>query len=1056
MESGTTSKVATTARPRLRAGPGLHVIYALSGATALLYEIVWTRLLALELGHTTASAGAVLAAFMGGLAIGALAAGRVTPRLAPATALGAYAILEIAIALFALAVPFEIAAVHPLLAWAYGDGPGGIAFQVLRLSTALLTIGLPAALMGATYPLVIVEGRAAGSLYAANTAGAALGAFSAGFILLPALGLSGSALVGVAGNLLVALVAWRLSAAWRGTNAETPAAVVEPAKRPQRSKATGTLTSMPAKPTVALVATAVSGYAALSLELAWTRTFAMVMGPTTYAFTTTVGCFIVGLALGSALAAWFVRTRGDKTRAEAWLAAALAIGTLAIGWAVTRVDDVVVAIAYRTAEPAIDYTRLLASEVLDAATLLIPMAVAFGAAFPLALAAARASSGREVGWAYAANTAGAIAGSLVTSAIAIPALGLHGSFLFGATLMGAMSVALAMRQFRHARGLAAVTAMTLVAAAGLLATTRWNVELLSSGAYKYSTYVGPQDLEIRLAAGTLNYYREGATGTVAVRDLAGVRSLSIDGKVDASNGGDMLTQRMLAHIPLLTHAEPRRVAIVGLGSGVTLGSALTYPVSRADVIEISPEVIEAAAWFPTENRHAMQDERVRLIRGDARTHFRLASSRYDVIVSEPSNPWMAGVAALFTREFFEALRSRLAEGGVVCQWAHTYDIAADDLRSIVATFAAVFPHVTLWLVGGGDLLLVGSQRPLVRQFAPERVSEAARRDLERAGVTSLAVLEHLKLGGGDLARRWAGTPRLQSDDRMALEFSVPSATVGASRDDNASALVRAARLAAPADAAVLRDVGLLALRAQAPERAWEYLSAAATRLPDDRAALDGLVRAAALSGDPSRLAAAEAVLRATAASRPHALASRLELARLLASRGDFEESRELAGDAERIAPRNPQVHEELAAIAADAGDAAGLERAVGRLRELQPRGEKTFYFEAVLRITGGHPDEALQFAREAVAADPQHAAAWNLLGSALGATGAPTDEIRNAFTRAIGADPSDPTAYANLGTLELSSGRASIAANWFAQALTVNPSHEAARSGLNAARSAAR
>lgn len=1030
---------------------------------------MWTRLLALELGHTTASAGAVLAAFMGGLALGALAAGRKSPLLTSSAGLRAYAALEVAIAVFALAVPFEISAIHPLLALAYGEGPGGFLFQALRLSTALLVVGLPAALMGATYPLVIVEGRAAGTLYAANTTGAAIGAMATGFILLPRLGLFGSTLVGVTGNALVATVVWRLAGKGRQSHLNG-----------EQSQIRELIAPIGVTVPLILLATAVAGYAALSLEIAWTRTFAMVMGPTTYAFTATVSCFIVGLAAGAGTAAWFLKVppqgstgrfrrkvppggsvgrfqrlvpTGGSPSAEGWLGLALAAAALAIGLAMTGVDDFVIAVARRTLEPGISYNRLLVTELLGAAGLLIPIAFCSGAAFPLALAAARAEAGRDVASIYAANTAGAIAGALLTAGVTIRAWGLQGTFLLTVALLGAMSLVLVLLSARGARWIGIATVAVLIAAAGIPVKASWNVELLSSGAYKYAAYLGAEDLDARLGAGTVNYYREGATGTVAVRELAGVRTLSIDGKVDASNGGDMLTQRLLAHLPLLVRPGATRAAIIGLGSGVTLGSALTYPLQQVDVIEISPEVIEASEWFAEENGQALHDPRVRLIRGDARTHFRLTPSRYDVIISEPSNPWMAGVAALFTREFFQALHSRLAPGGVVCQWAHTYDIAEDDLKSIVGTFLAVFTHGSAWLVGGGDLLLISGERPPETTFPHRPTTENSRRDLEASGVPSLAVLEQLRIGDAVALGSWTGSPRIESDDRMALEFSAPAATVGASRQDNATALRRLARPPV-AEPVVLRDAGLLALRAQAPDRAWEFLNSAVTHLPADPATLEGLVRAAAMSPSTDRLRAAESQLRHSIAMEPKAIAPRLELARLQAARGDYADAQQTASDAERIAPAAPEVQEELAAIAADAGDAAALTAALVRLRELQPRGGRTSYFEAVLYMITGHAAEAIPFAREAVRSDQARAPAWNLLGSALGATNAPDDEIRNAFTRAVRADRSDAAAYANLGMLELSSGRAASAANWFAQALTVDPANAAARKGLAAARAA--
>ena len=270
------------------------------------------------------------------------------------------------------------------------------------------------------------------------------------------------------------------------------------------------------------------------------------------------------------------------------------------------------------------------------------------------------------------------------------------------------------------------------------------------------------------------YYREGATGTVSVKELTGARSLSIDGKVDASTARDMLTQKLLAHLPLLLHPNPRQVGIVGLGSGVTLASALVHPVVSVDVVEISPEVVEASAYFADVNRRALDDPRTRLVRGDGRTHFSLTSRLYDVVISEPSNPWMAGVAALFTQEFFQRVRSRLATGGIFCQWAHTYDVSDADLRSIVATFRAVFPDGTMWLAGDGDLLLVGSTAPLEPRL--EDISTAWQRpgvgeDLRTVGMREPFTLLSLFVGGSrrDIAiRGWVSAPDRRPDGARIL------------------------------------------------------------------------------------------------------------------------------------------------------------------------------------------------------------------------------------------------------------------------------------------------
>ena len=395
-------------------------------------------------------------------------------------------------------------------------------------------------------------------------------------------------------------------------------------------------------------------------------------------------------------------------------------------------------------------------------------------------------------------------------------------------------------------GIAAAVAV-LAAAAWL---PQWDRLLLSSGAYKYAISMRGPSLETALTAGELLYYREGSTGTVAVRRLAGTVSLAIDGKVDASNAGDMLTQRLLAHVPLLLHPDPKRVAVLGLGSGVTLGSALTHPISEATVLEISPEVVDASRFFETENHRALADPRTRVVVGDGRTHLMLGRGTYDVIISEPSNPWMAGIASLFTREFFEGARARLAPGGVLCQWAHTYDISSSDLKSIVATFLSVFPNGTLWLVGDADVLLVGSTEPLDGRIGG--IGDAMRRpgvaaDLAGVGVTGPFSLTTLFVAQGDALKAWANGAPLQTDDRAQLEFSGPRSIFGSYRDDNATALreLAASGPKPPAVSAMLtsatpadwRNRGLMFLKADAHRPAFDDLARSLTANPEDPAAL---------------------------------------------------------------------------------------------------------------------------------------------------------------------------------------------------------------------------
>ena len=1032
------------------------LVFAASGAAALIYEVTWTRLLTLQLGHGVAAASTVLAAFMGGLAVGSAAGGRIGARIQARDALRLYAGLELAIALLAFVLPLELKALDPLLAASYADDAGSTGFVVLRLVTSLVVLSVPAAAMGATFPIAArwfipaagAAARDAGTLYAANTVGAALGALAAGFLLLPRLGLSGTTWVAVALNVAAAAAAFAIAQRQVATASDVP---VSKARR----KAANPTRPAPS-PTIAAAALGVSGFASLTLQVVWTRLLALVLGPTTYAFSLIVAVFIAGLAAGAAIASRFAaRTRQPLVGLA--LCLALSVG-LAAGSA-AFVDRGLLAIADIVARSDITFREVLVRQALLALALLAPMTLAFGAAFPFAVAAAARDDqtvASDLGLVYAVNTTGAIAGALLAGFMLIPSLGLHGT-LRVVTIVGGLG-SLAVLWSGRTSGRARVIATVLAAAVLALGTflPQWDRLLLSSGAYKYAALLQGPDVRTALTAGELLYYREGASATVAVRRVAGTTSLAIDGKVDASNAGDMLTQRLLAHVPLLLHEAPRDVAILGLGSGVTLGSALTHPVERADVLEISREVVEASGYFRHENHNAIENDRTHLIVGDGRTHLMLTDRQYDVIVSEPSNPWMAGIASLFTHEFFAAARERLRPGGVLCQWAHTYDISTHDLQSIVATFVSVFPDGTLWLVGDGDVLLIGSNAPMEAKL--QGIAASWRRpgvsaDLASVGVTTAGQILSLYLAGGRQLASWSAGAPIQSDDRAALEFSGPHSIFGPSEADNARLLREMAAAGAPPQAvanatsgmtaAMYRDRGWMHLQADAFRPAYDDFVRAVELDPADGRTLEGLLRATA----PLQRGEQTQALLSRLAAAPDRLATKLALSRLLASHGAYDQAVALPFAIAQQEPNNVAALEQLASILSDAGDLERMRPVVARLRAVAPASEAAHYYSAALLFMEQRIDLALSEAQQVVAVNPRHARAQNLVGASLASLGQP-DRARTAFRASIDADPRDPATYTNLATLELQAGNQELARRYFAEALTLDPANPAARDGL--------
>ena len=1083
-------------------------LYAASGAAALVYEVTWTRLLTLQLGHTVAAASTVLAAFMGGLAVGAWIAGtwnglkavpyersastpRVGDGLQAAPILRAYAILELIVGASAIALPFALAASTPALAWAYADGAAPARFALVRVAISLALLGVPAAAMGATFPIatsyLALSGReslsvsaapdllAAGALYAANTAGAAAGAIAAGFFLIPAIGLRATIGVGVALNLVAAGGAWWISGAAKTaetakTAKTTPAADAKPSRRSRLSSRPlpPLRASRAPRPALAYGVVAVSGFAALAYEVAWTRLLALVIGPTTYAFATMAAAFISGLAIGSAIGARIARR---AARPAVWLGAMLIVsGTAATVGAYVAATRVPLLVAAEVADPNVAFGRLVFAEALGTALLLLPMTLALGATFPLALAVAsaeRVQAGREAARVYAANTAGAIAGALAAGFALVPTLGLRSTFITASILgvtSGAVCLTVASGKARAIRTALGPAVVAIVAVAAIVLLPSWDRELLASGAYKYAPYLGSADFDALLRAGRLEYYAEGAASTVSVRRLAGTTSLSIDGKVDASNAGDMLTQRLLSLLPVLLHGRAREIAIVGLGSGVTAGSALASgTVERADVVEISPDVVEASHFFDRESAAPLSSRSVRLIVGDGRSHLLLTPRRYDVIVSEPSNPWMAGVATLFTREFFQAARARLKPDGLLCQWAHTYDISAADLQSIVRTFGSVFPQGTLWLVGEGDLLLIGSPSGRIEDWLPH-IADGTKRGtvaetLASVGVApASAVFDLLSLyaGGPRDLDRYAANAALQTDDRTALEYSAPRAIYGKTTGDNAAAIRQlGGDLPASVRAVVNRasdadwaSRGRMELRADAHALAYDAFRRAVTLNPRNADALAGLSDAAA---GGRRQEEERAFLESIVDREPGNAPARTELSRLLASGGDFEGAVARATEALRLSPDDPRAGEQLASVVADAGDAARLGPLAESLAARFPGRPDPQYYRASALFLAGRTEDALVEVRHVVESHQNHARAQNLLGAACAMLGR-RDCARAAFEASLRANPRDVSTYVNVGQFSLQTGNPQQAADFFAEALTIDPNSTAARAGLSQAR----
>jgi tetratricopeptide (TPR) repeat protein/SAM-dependent methyltransferase len=529
-----------------------------------------------------------------------------------------------------------------------------------------------------------------------------------------------------------------------------------------------------------------------------------------------------------------------------------------------------------------------------------------------------------------------------------------------------------------------------------------------------------------------------------VKKLTGTTTLAVDGKTDASNRGDMLTQKLIAHLPLLLHKNPKDVFILGLGSGMTVGAALTHPIERADVVEISPEVVKASDYFRTENRNALADPRTHLIIGDGRSHLALTDRKYDVIISEPSNPWIAGVSSLFTKEFFESARDRLAPGGIICQWANAYSISEADLKSIIATFNSVFAYGTVWVVGTNDVLMLATtdQRwPETGRIADRMARPEVAADLASIGVVDSFSMTSLMIGRPEDLSRYTAGSSIFTDDRLTLEFTAPR-EIHRRRAGDGTAIdpLFFAFSDPPPSAAQFRNRAAMLAKADHFQPAMDDYMHAIKRDPLDPAALDGLVKTAVILKKPG-----DALNAIGSADTAEAKVAR---SKLLAADGKRDEAIALAREA---AAASPLGMEQLASLFADSADTVQLDAAVAELRKAAPNRASTEYYAAVGAFLHGDANEAVARAQKAIALDPHYAPTYDLAGAAY----TKLDQLepaRRAFHKSLSFDAHDSTAYENLGVLELNAGNRAAAAKYFAEALWLAPESAVSREGLRRAR----
>jgi predicted membrane-bound spermidine synthase len=741
----------------------LFLLFTISGFAGLIYESIWSHYLKLFLGHAAYAQTLVLALFMGGMALGAWVTSRRSGRWP--NLLRGYAVVEAVIGLAALAFhPVFVAATdaaYDSLLPALGSDSGAAAAKWTLAAALILPQSI---LLGMTFPLMSAgllrrhperPGEALAMLYFTNSLGAAVGVLASGFVLIDWLGLPGTVQAAGALNLALAAIVWTIAPGRDPASGQIAAPTVAERTAPESAAAPWRLL---------LVVAALTGAASFVYEIAWIRMLTLVLGAATHSFELMLSAFILGLALGG----YWVRGRIDRAREPlAFLGVVqiamglAALATLPLYGAMFELMQLVIRGAAKTEA---GYGIFLVASHGIALAVMFPATFFAGMTLPLITYAllARGHGERAIGAVYAANTVGAIAGVVFAAHLGMPLLGLKGLIIVGAAVdvgLGLLLVwRLAVSGFIQRRGAPAPLPSGFALAASVVALAAFVGVgfVVSLDPYKMASGVFRRGDLYSAADAELKFYRDGKTTSVSLMQFREGLSLRTNGKSDgAINLGegarisDEVTMVLTAAVPLAHKPDAKTVAIIGIGTGLTTHTMLAnMALERVDTIEIEPAMAEAARGFAARNSGAFADPRSRIVFDDAKTYFSTHNRRYDIIVSEPSNPWVSGVSSLFTTEFYRHVRRYLNPGGVMVQWFQLYEIDMTLVASVLQALGENFPDYAIYAATDSDLLIVaGDPATLARPLHDVFQMPGVAAELRKVHVQRIGDIDIRRLGG---------------------------------------------------------------------------------------------------------------------------------------------------------------------------------------------------------------------------------------------------------------------------------------------------------------------
>lgn len=775
----------------------LFLAFLLSGMCALAYQVVWARMLSLIFGSTNQAISTVLAVFMLGLALGSHLGARISRR---GKNLGRiYGFLEMVLGVYALAFPMIISTAETFHAAIFAASHGSeLSLALYRFIIALILLIIPTSLMGATLPVLAqyVEkdtgkaGKRIGVLYAINTFGAALGSFASAFLSIPYYGLDKTMYFAAILNVIVGLTCLFVLRDRLIQHSDAPTAPSKTTK--------GFFAGMDSPDDVQHIPFALPililfliGTVGMLLENAWSHALVLVFGTSVYAFATMLTAYLIGLSVGCYFAAKYLLPYCSGKL----LAALLLIDGLAI-LAVTPIIGFLPSWFVGVfGDMQAQWHTVIAKEFLTcAALMLIPTSIG-GAIFPLCLhIIARSRQNQPTGTgvatsiAYIWNTAGSICGALVAGFVIIPLVGSERCLIIAASLAlaGSATVVLGASPRSSFRTVWAAC-LSLIAVVAPIFFTTWDATRMNSGVYVYSKFFDSENaLEREMKTYELIFYKEGSASVAVLESSHGHRFLRVNGKTDGSSEGDNTTQMLLGYLPYLYAKNTDNALVIGLGTGITSACVLDLPVQSVESIEISPEVVTAARFFTSLNERVFTDARSTLRVLDGRTWLASIPQKYDMIISEPSNPWQTGNANLFTEDFFRIAGSRLNEGGILCQWIPYYNMDSSHFKLIIKSLQSVFPYVHLWM-SGTDTFLLSSMQPL--EIKAERLRHLFNefniyKKFQEMNIdTPGSLLSFYYLDNSSLKAMTNGVHGLNTDAFPVVEFHSPKFLLGPNRPD---------------------------------------------------------------------------------------------------------------------------------------------------------------------------------------------------------------------------------------------------------------------------------